>query len=332
MTGNWKNILIIIIFTAFFSTATPLFAQFDQQDFGSRINIRSSPEIPGAYEDATISLNAVSYDLNRANIQWLVNNKEVESGFGKSSTSIKTGGAGVETIVTAIITFGSVSTTKKLIIRPSEVKLLWQAIDSYVPPFYKGKALPSSESLINIVAIPNLKDQNGKSLKEKDFTFSWKRNYNPDQEASGYGKNSFTIKNNYMNDDESIEVTATSIVGNYIAKKSIKVPIYLPIIIFYENRPLFGTNYDIAINNDFTMYSTETAIIAEPYFFSPNYIENEDLVFGWRVNSTNVSSQTKNKLIIRNEGQNGTVKINLSVENVAKLFQSLSKMITIKLP
>ena len=155
-------LFFMILFMVFFSIVTPIFAQFDQTDFGSRINIRSSPEIPGAYTEATINLSTVSYDLSRANIQWIVNNKEVESGFGKSFVSIKTGGAGVETVVSAIITFGSTSTTKRLIIRPSEVKLLWQAIDSYIPPFYKGKALPSSEGLLKFVAIPNLKDQNGK--------------------------------------------------------------------------------------------------------------------------------------------------------------------------
>jgi len=31
--------------------------------------------------------------------------------------------------------------------------LLWQADDSYVPPFYEGKALPSPNSEIKVVAM-----------------------------------------------------------------------------------------------------------------------------------------------------------------------------------
>ena len=35
--------------------------------------------------------------------------------------------------------------------------LLWQANDSYVPPFYKGKALPGADTKIKIVAMPEIR-------------------------------------------------------------------------------------------------------------------------------------------------------------------------------
>ena len=329
---NWKSILTIFIFTALFSFASPVDAQFDQTDFGSRINIKSVPEIPGAYETVIVSLSAISYDLSRATIQWLVGGKVIDSGIGKSYVSIKTGGTGVETAVTAVITFGSVSSSKKLIIRPADATMLWQAVDSYIPPFYKGKALPSSEALIKVVVIPMLKDRTGKNLKEKDFSFSWKRNYNPDQGSSGYAKSSFLFKNSYMNDKETIEVIASSIAGNYVAKKFVTIPIFTPFITFYENRPLMGTKYENALGNDFTMYSDETTIVAEPYFFSPAFIDSPELKLDWRVGGQMVSGTAKNRLVVRNSGQSGSVNIRLDVESLPRLFQSLSKSLTIDLP
>ena len=332
MFCNWKNTIFVIILAVFFSIASPLFAQFEQGDFGSRITIKSIPEIPGAYENATVSVTAVSYDLNRATIEWLVGGKKVDSGIGKSTLSVKTGATGTETAVTAIITFGSVSATKKIIIRPAEATLLWQAADSYTPPFYKGKALPSSEALIRVVAIPSLKDQTGKNLKEKDFSFSWKRNYDPDQTASGYGKSSYLFKNSYMNDKETVEVIASSVAGNYVAKKSITIPIASPFVAFYEDRPLTGTKYESTIGNDFTMSTEETTIVAEPYFFSPAFINSPDLKLNWRAGGESVTGPAKNRIVIRNGGQSGTVNINLSVESVSRLFQSLSKNLKVYLP
>lgn len=331
MSGNWKNAIVATIFTMLFSFALPALAQFSQEDFGTRITIKSIPEIPGAHETVTVSLSAVSYDLNKASIKWLVGGKETDSGIGKTSTSVKTGNTGSETTVSAVITFGSLSTTKKLIIRPAEVTLLWQAPDSYTPPFYKGKALPASEALIRVVALPSLKDKSGKALKEKDFSYTWKRNYDANSGSSGYGKNSFVFRNSFMNDTETIEVTASSVSGGYVAKRSVTIPLYTPFVTVYEDRPLIGTKYETALNNTFAMNTEETTLVAEPYFFSPGYLESSDLKIDWRVDGQIVSTYPKNRLVIRSGGS-GSVSIRLSAENTTKLFQSLTKNLTVQLP
>ncbi len=64
--------------------------------------------------------------------------------------------------------------------------LLWQADDSYVPPFYKGKAMPSAESSIKVVALPEIR--NGSTIVSvQNMTYSWQKDYNKDVNDSGYG-------------------------------------------------------------------------------------------------------------------------------------------------
>jgi len=43
---------------------------------------------------------------------------------------------------------------KEIVIEPAQLDILWESTDSYVPPFYEGKALPSIESTIKVVALP----------------------------------------------------------------------------------------------------------------------------------------------------------------------------------
>jgi hypothetical protein len=90
-------------------------------------------------------------------IQWQSGSNIVLSGYGKTSYSFKASGPNTITIIDVVIGIpGSIDNIKKRIaITPSEVELMWEGVDSYTPPFYRGKSFPSAEGLIKVVAIPN---------------------------------------------------------------------------------------------------------------------------------------------------------------------------------
>jgi len=226
----------------------------------------------------------------------------------------------------------TIETIKRITIQPGEIDLLWEAIDSYVPPFYRGKALLSSEAQIKVIAMPNITTPSGDRLKDSDFTYTWKRNYDVDQGASGYGKRSFTFENNYLEAIENVSVSASSVLGNYAAEGKTIITPGNPKIVFYEKDPSFGINYVQSINKDFPLRKSALNIIAIPYFFSTSP-DSSDLKYNWTINNSSTETPTvPNSLTIKvGEGSGNQAKIGLLISNLSKLFQTASKSATLNI-
>lgn len=171
-----------------FIFGTP-FVSFAQTGVEPTLGIKITPEIPGPFENVTINLTSYSTDLSRALINWSVDGKTSLSGYGRVDFSINSPAVGSQkTINISIVTQTGVSIERTVVIAPQDVDLLWESLDSYVPPFYKGRSLPSREGLIKITAVPSLRNSIGSKLDESDLVYSWSQNYNPIQKFSGYGK------------------------------------------------------------------------------------------------------------------------------------------------
>ncbi|MBP6856731.1 MAG: hypothetical protein KBC42_03290 [Candidatus Pacebacteria bacterium] len=318
---------MLIFSTSFFAYAQSVISQND-------VTVKLSPSIPGPNESVTITLQTFAFDLNKANVSWTINGKLTPSTeFGGKSIKFTTGNVGTTTSVVAEIKGDSFDTiTKNILIRPAEIDLLWEVTDSYTPPFYKGKALPSSESTIRIVAFPNIKTPNGTKLKSSDFVFNWKRNFNSVQASSGYGKDVFEVKHNYLNKDETVSLVVSGISLPTGADAQLTLVPGNPKILFYEQNPLYGTLYQKELGQVFSMNTDETAIVAEPYFFSPKNVLYSDVAFKWNINGASVANQSpKNALLVRKGGTGGSTKINITIESVTKLFQSATKTLFVNL-
>ena len=112
------------------------------------------PSNPAPYEETSITLKSYADNLDSVLISWSVNGKTTASGIGKKSFSITAPAAGAETNVVATISLPDAPIETKITIKHSVMILLWQATDSYVPPFYRGKELPTAESEVKVVAMP----------------------------------------------------------------------------------------------------------------------------------------------------------------------------------
>jgi hypothetical protein len=159
------------------------------------IDVNVDPEYPSAYQTVTMRLDSNSVDLNRYSIQWFVDEIPKLSGIGKRDFQITSGNYGSVTKIVAIITIDGTSIQKKITVAPQDITMLWEAVDSYVPPFYRGKKLASQESLIKVSAIPNFQGGN-KSLGIDNAVFLWDRNGNKILNIGGYAKDSIVIQHN----------------------------------------------------------------------------------------------------------------------------------------
>jgi len=302
--------------------------QIEIQD--SEISVETSPNNPGSYENVTINISSYATDLNKAIITWQTGGGTVLSGIGKTSYSFKTGAPDTINIINiSIQPVGSMSTiTKTINIVPTEVEIMWEVISSYVPPFYKGKALPISGSLIKAVAIPNTKTiQSGIG----SMAYVWKNSGETKQDVSGYNKNFYIFKNSLFEEKNEVTVNVTSVSGNFGAEKTIEIPTFKPKLIFYKKSPTEGILYNQALNKEIFMSEDEMTVVAEPFFTSLK--EKEDnFIFTWKINGEGIKTPIKKtELTVRPTSKGGYATIDLSIENTKELFQNISNQLKINL-
>jgi len=294
------------------------------------ITIETSPKNPQPYQDVTINISSYATDLTKAIITWQSGSNTVLYGIGKTSYSFKTNGVGSANIFNISITpAGSLSSViKKIAVYPSEIEMMWESVDGYTPPFYKGRSLPIGGGLIKVVAIPNTKTiQSGNG----SISYTWKNSDSVIDTASGYNKNSYVFKNSMFDDINNISVEASSVAGNYSAANSVSIPLYKPKIIFYKKSPTDGILYNNSLGKESAMNEDEVTLVAEPYFMS--IVGNEDSInYAWKINSNTVATPSKKtEITVRPTSRGGYAIIDLAIENIGELFQKVTGQLKITL-
>ena len=297
----------------------------------SSILVDVVPENPAPNSNVNITLRSFAANLDSVSISWFVNEKSVLSGIGKKSFSVTAGAAGSEITVLVKVFLPDGEIDKTIIIRPSRMILLWQANDSYVPPFYKGKALPVADSEIKVVAMPEIQTTGG-MVNPKNMTYFWKKDYGNEQGASGYGKNFFLYVNDFLESSNNVSVEASTVDQKFSSSASIDIGAVSPEILFYKKDNNLGIIWEQALLDGYRIQGEEV-IVAAPYFIAPQDIRRPDLVWNWSINDHTVEAQIGRKNILplkAEEGTSGTAKLRLDIENKYKIFQTASKEILIR--
>lgn len=317
--------LILILVMAF----SGLFVNAQVRNTDIVLNI--SPEYPGPNQNVNATLNSYAINLDKANISWSINDQEVSNGVGKKSFSFKTGN--VESPITLSVTIetvGGQSLLKTMIITPTDVDMLWEAYDSYIPPFYKGKALAPSQGVFKVVALSNLVTSDGK-VNINNLSYVWNQDGKIKPDSSGWGKNYFIFQNSYLDKENVVNVKISDISGNTNASGKIILETTNPKILFYKTDPSLGVKWETALNNGSIINSNGEIITVEPYFFSPKNINSPNLIFDWFLNGEKIQTpDPKNILSIKPEAeQSGSATIKVLINNTKTLFQTLDKQIQV---
>ncbi|MSU44745.1 hypothetical protein EXS45_01005 [Candidatus Nomurabacteria bacterium] len=304
-----------------------------------KVNAQSSSDIlvdiippnPAPYENISINLKSYVNNLDSVLISWSVNGKTTSSGIGKKSFLTTTPAAGEEMNITATVSLPNGAINTKIIIKPSVMVLLWQANDSYVPPFYRGKALPTPDSEVKVVAMPEVRI--GSSIiSSQNMTYYWKKDYTNNVDGSGYGKNFFLYINDYLEDSNNISVTASTVDQKYSSSVSIDIETTQPKILFYKNDNNFGTIWEKTLLDMYKIQGREL-VEAAPYFISPKEIQNPILIWSWFINDNRVNLTSFKKYLMplqAEAGTHGTSILRLNIENRDKIFQTTNKEINIE--
>jgi len=290
------------------------------------------PEHPAPNQSVDISVQSYSFDIQTAFISWSIDGNTVASGIGLDSYTLTAKGPGEKTSVDVTITpVGYIPIVKSFTISPISVDMLWEATDSTVPPFYRGKALATSESQVKVVAIPQV-ISSGVMLPSSDFSYTWKEDYDVNQAESGYGKDFYTSAMDYLNPTKNIGVSISTRDGSSTSDSNIDLSSSDPKLVIYPSSPLLGTLLDQAVGNSYAVKGADLSVVVEPYFFSPGNPISPILQYSWQVNGNAITPATPNLLFLsRDTSQKGNTELSLSVSNLSKLFQEASTDITLSL-
>lgn len=313
-----KRYIVIICIFYLFSMGAVANAQV------TAVSLSVSPENAQIGDIVTVSASSYSEDLARSTFTWKANGVVVKKGTGVSVISFKKTATIPVLIIGVSINLASGQTIEQSVeITNQNLDLIWEAVDAYTPPFYKGKAMPVTEGAVRFSPIFARGSMFG-SAGNKNNIYTWSRSNDVVGSASGTGKDSFPIIMDYLLNKEQIAVRAENISTNTVQEANLDLIPQNIQVIFYSNINSF-INWNKALSDGYTP-NTEMQIMAVPYFITPKNLSG--VTFKWN-NGDSEYGNNQSIQITPQSGENNYFSV--SIENTKTFFQSVKKSLLLTL-
>ncbi len=291
-----------------------------------QISIEQIPKIPKANEFVSIRIVSYLNDLNKAKITWTQDGEVLLSSTGATTNTVQAPASGKTSVVTITIQKenGGI-TTKRITLSPADVDLIYEA-QTYAHPFYKGKRMFTSESLVQITAIPNFVSSNGTQITDTNLVYTWSVNGTVQQTSSGYGKNTLLLKGTLIERPMNITVEVSAVNSPLQATQSLTLRSTQPEVLIYENNPVLGVIYEQAINVPYVLDRFQVDFEAIPYFFDVFTKDDANLTYEWFINQTRITSKQpqENYLLLQNtQNTEGVANISARVTHKQNILQKI---------
>jgi len=310
-------IYIIAILSALPFFPPVLYAQIDfsmpsEKTDGS---ITINPRDPQPGQRVTAEFTSFSFDRFRAYYTWIINGKQVKTGTGANTVEFEMGSLGTITNIQVTIKSLEGNTTQvQHTLAAHDIDMAWSA-ETYTPPGYRGKALPTVGSLLNISAIPHVFIENSRA-NPATLYYQWSVNDKPQKSGSGIDKQTLSVSlASVYSNSLRVALTVSNPTGTISYQKHIEIPMHKSRIQFYELDPLRGPMYQNAFQNAANISSgTETVFLAEPYYYSLFSLARTIPV--WSINSNVIDPGNKPfQLAYRSQqGQQTTQSVSLKIQ------------------
>lgn len=292
--------------------------------FEEQISINLYPSFPKPNQEVQIYLESYSTDLDKATITWTRDGKTILKGLGAKQIIIDAPETNKSSRIVAFISKSDGGNlTREITLSPSQVEIIYEPL-TYVPPFYKGRSLFTSQSAIKFVAIPSFFNNLGQRYNSNDLIYQWTINGAVISGSSGAGKNIFYYQSPLIQRDMIVGVNVSSPNSVSKAKDEVFIDMFQPQILLYEDNPMYGTLFEKVISGNFSLEREEVKLAAMPYFFNINSRNNLDIDYKWFMNGKNLDVGTKeNFLILRNvEKISGSSEVRLDTSLTENILQN----------
>ena len=301
-------------------------AGFPSASAGASRKVTVSPQYPKAFQDVTVTVEDYSQNIDTATISWSLNGKQVARGTGIKSYSFKTGFLGSVSTLTVSVNGSS----ETIAIRPSDIDLVWQS-DSYVPPFYEGKALRGNQSGVRVVAQPFFLTSQGTRLDPANLLYTWKQNGKVAQASSGLGKQTFFVAPSVLAKPVDIEVEVSTRTGDYKSVARTTIEEVKPEVILYEDSPLYGVQTQASLNGRIFDLGVqpETTLLAVPFFFSTTDGNNQ-ITYSWSQNGASINKKDNTVVFRAPTSGAGEARVNVSTKHTTNFMQGGNASVTVR--
>jgi hypothetical protein len=257
------------------------------------------------------TLKSELYNLNDLQVTWKVDGKSQDSGVGRTTFSYTTPKQGKQVIVSADVAVSESDIQSSAVsLRATPYFILFEGADSYVPAFYKGRALPGKEGIARIGLI---------SL-DRAATVNWQIEEGVVRENN---KRVILIKNKIPNN----QITAKALIytaGTLNTVVDRTIPLKKSEAVIYRTTKLQSYLHEVAGGER----GEEFYLLVEPYYFSTPARSNSALTYTWGMNGEN--KNIKNPWLVRIGSKTPeNIDLSISVKNQSKITQSSSKSFTL---
>jgi hypothetical protein len=302
--------------------AAPAYAQFGLPGIENALTIGLTPANPGPGDHVHLTVQSSAIDLSESTTTWTSNGTVIARGVGITSADVVAGSLGTRTNISieADTQDGTVATAQA-IIAPTEIDLLFES-DSYVPPFYKGRALPSADTNLILQAVPHFLGSGGLELPTSSIVYTWKKDGQVMGDISGRGKSTAIIPAPLLYGSNTISVDAASSDNTLSGEASVAVSSVDPGIVLYEDHPLFGILYNNALGSSSFIPESEMTFAAVPYFAQIRSPSDPSLQYAWHINGTAIAADPKDpsEVTINASNSSGIALIELEVTDAINYF------------
>ncbi len=279
------------------------------------LTLEIQPSFPQPGEEVTLTLNDYGGSYYGASLEWFSNGVIIAGATNQRSITVTAPGIGEkETIAVVLKMSNGLTTSVKQVIAPVYADIIVEP-QTHVPGFYKGRALPSAGSTINLTAL--LSDGR---MMGSDLVYTWRVNEEVLEGGPLRGRNRISFV--APQDKEliiSLEVTRPT--GETVANRSIYVASMTPELHFYEVNALYGIETR-AIRDNFTMIGNSATIKAEPYYLASSVFNRPDIL-EWKINQNQVTNQSGDpyELTLEKTGNSGEARMQFHVRSTVDFLQ-----------
>lgn len=281
--------------------------------------VTTNPAYPAPGQTVEVTVQSPIADLQNSVIRWSIGGTPLAEALGATSITTTAGALGSEKKlrVTADTGGGIVSADASII--PTEVDLLYDA-NSYVPPFYEGRALPSPSSQVRLHAVARLVRPGGAVIAPSDLVYTWKRNGATLANLSGKGRATAVVPAPALFGADTISVDIATADRSLAGGASVRIPSIEPVLVFYEDSPLFGLRFRNALRAE-GEGGGELTIAAVPYFALAAGPNDPRLEYAWRVNGRVITPDAArpDEITLSSGDGSSAARVDVTVTNTADL-------------
>lgn len=314
---------IICVFLAVWTISTPLVsAQFAEPS--TSISLVAKPAYPEPNTSVTISLDDYSTNTLGADIAWYIDGVEKTGSRNERSITINSGKLGVSQTITVRLNRQGVSFSATKTIRPIDVNIVLES-DTYVPSFYKGRALPSADASFRAIAVVN----DGQGISWNTYSYKWIFGDRVLQGGAVKGQYAMDlVMPRFSGDYLTVEVYQAD--GTMVGRKTLSVQAAEPELLFYEYSPLRGL-LGTALRGDVPLHGSEATFYAEPFFLNKQAPDSGNTTFSWKLNDAAVAGNTgtPNAISLAATGERGQARVSASALTRDRIPQFVQNAFTL---